>query len=148
LADTPSAGCSVAPPCSTGTCDGAGACNVAVAGTSCGASCTGASRVPKVCNGQGACVDDGIKPCDPGYACEGSICVPCWTCSEFLAGGTTGPACPGSDARLSELQTCACNPGTGSSCMTCSLCKVDGGDCGNCFPGTCAKAKNACTSDT
>ncbi|WP_197041404.1 MopE-related protein [Chondromyces apiculatus] len=60
-----------------GTCNGAGACRLHVAGTECvPAACQGDTAVANAdtCNGLGSCVDNGVTSCGQ-YLCSGGVCT-------------------------------------------------------------------------
>jgi hypothetical protein len=118
--------CTLQPPCgNTGNCDGAGSCEQASAGVSCGtASCSGTTFTPiSHCTGDGACATPMTSSCSP-YVCGPNACkitctgdgdcIPPFTCQ-----GTAG------------AMSCALKK-NGLVCTT-------GGQCisGNCVDGVC-----------
>ena len=104
----------------SGTCDGAGACQLYAAGTVCASSaCANGTYTPRsVCDGKGACVTPTSLSCSP-YVCQDA--TTCYsTCS--------------SNSQCATPNTCA-NPGASGSCGLKALgapCS-DGTQCGSGF---------------
>src|SRR6185436_633839 len=96
----PGGGCAVDsanPICGNdGTCDGAGKCKVAAAGTSCGNICQGDSKVARTCPGNGAsCASGTPVGCSP-FTCHSGACAtaPCTGNGDCASGKVcVGGAC-------------------------------------------------------
>jgi hypothetical protein len=128
--------CKVDPtaPCGNdATCDGAGRCRVATAGTPCAdATCAGPVAVaPKFCDGLGSCLAASQQSCEP-YACSAA------TCQSFCA--SNGDCAPGA---FCVSGACIGRKGIGATCQS-------GGDCssGFCADGVCCDSdcSSACAS--
>jgi hypothetical protein len=112
----------------TGTCDGAGACALWPAGTTCGtASCSGTTmtNAPR-CDGSGSCSPPTTTSCTP-YACAG---VACGTSCSVASQTGCAPAdyCAGSGAS----GICVAKLGTGAVCTGDFQCTS-----GSCATGHC-----------
>lgn len=121
-----------------GTCDGAGKCRQALAGSSCGAStCSaGAFTGASYCDGMGLCVSPMPTSCAP-YACN-------------AAGNACATICAG-DADCATPATCGSSTNTvnppgscglialGNRCATDAQCAM-----GSCIDGVCCSAGGPC----
>lgn len=112
-----------------GLCDGAGACRLYAAGTTCGAAaCTaGHQSFAPACDGNGTCAPTGGVDCYP-YTCNGAVCGT--SCTPPAAGCQPPAVCDptGSCGKRGDGQTCQ----NGSDCQS-----------GNCAQGVCCD--QACT---
>jgi hypothetical protein len=128
----------------SGTCDGGGKCTVAAAGTSCGDTCDGDSKVAKTCPGNGALCKDGTPvACNP-FTCHSGACAaaPCTGNGDCAAGKVcAGGACKN------------CNPANQDGCPLGKVCVNDtcktpaGGSCsatGECAAGSCVGSPLRC----
>ncbi|MEP7123053.1 MAG: kelch repeat-containing protein [Byssovorax sp.] len=106
-----------------GSCDGVGACQKYVTGTSCVApSCSGSTlNNGSDCNGSGTCISKGTTPCDP-YVC--GVGAACKTLCVSNADCTAGNLCIGGK--------CGSPLPDGSICLSAGSCQS-----GNCVDGVC-----------
>jgi len=121
-----------APACGTdGTCDGAGACRLYTAGTTCAPStCTGVTFTPaQSCNGTGSCLAATPSSCDP-YVCgaSGACLTTCSTSADCNAPNTCNG---GSCGKKSAGATCAAPAECQSGFCEQAIC------CGTACTGTC-----------
>jgi MYXO-CTERM domain-containing protein len=169
LANTVSGECSdnSAANCGTnGKCNGAGACQLYAAGTTClGASCaTPTSRnIVDTCDGSGNCVDKGTQNCATGYSCLSGVCQTSCTddtqcasayhcdlvAKQCVADKTQGQACP-RDAACTGNANCVdgvcCESACGGTCRSCLKNRTglaSDGLCGNTLDDT--DPENECT---
>ncbi|WP_050429763.1 hypothetical protein [Chondromyces crocatus] len=143
-----------------GTCDGAGACRLYLAGTPCGAlaSCQGGEAIhPDQCDGYGECVIGGAQLCG-SYRCDaqGRACrASCTTLADCTAGaycnainecipqklqGQPCSAAVGGECATGHcVDGVCCNEPCGEACRTCSAAKKGSGlngTCGNVLTDT------------
>lgn len=131
-----------------GTCNGAGACELYVAGTPCGGTCVGNSAQGKVCDGSGACTTGGTATdCSP-YVCSAGACKnPCVTSADCVSGLVCsagacisavplGGACTlGSDCASGFCADgVCCDTACTGTCMACTTSKKGQGSDGTCGP--------------
>ena len=138
-----------------GTCDGAGHCRIALAGSVCGvSSCTsGAVTYESVCDGAGHCVTPAPVSCAPytcasGSACNTSCsgvatnCAAPATCSNFSCGPRAlgQPCLGGGDCASGRCaQGLCCDSDCNAGCQACNLPGFEG-HCSAC------NASHACNS--
>ncbi len=131
-----------------GSCNGAGACQLYVAGTVCvAASCSaGMGQIADTCNGTGTCVDQGTVTCSP-YVCGATACLTSCTVDANCASGfycsnpncvpkkPNGTACGGGNQCTSGncVDGVCCNTACNTTCLACTAAKTGGvdGTCGN-----------------
>jgi len=130
-----------------GTCNGASACRLKLAGVSCGSSqCVGNTVKGQVCDGDGLCINDAVgTDCSP-HLCSGGACInPCIAdanCQDgyFCDGGTcavklaTGQACSGEKQCTTGfcVDGYCCDTACSGLCAACSATKKAGGADGEC----------------
>lgn len=133
----------------TGSCDGAGACQLYAQGTSCGTSvCQGSVVKGQICNGAGQCVQDSVgQDCAP-YVCSGGACKnPCANSNECLMGyvclagacqlaGSAGTPCAGAAECATGfcVDSVCCDAACTGACQACSTAKKGQGSDGACGP--------------
>lgn len=133
----------------TGSCNGAGACQLYAQGTSCGTSiCQGSVVKGQICNGMGQCVQDSVgQDCAP-YVCSGGACQnPCANSNECLMGyvclagacqlaGSAGSPCAtaGECATGFCVDGVCCDAACIGACQACSTAKKGQGSDGMCGP--------------
>jgi hypothetical protein len=134
----PRGGCTAQAPSTCGNdgvCDGAGACRKHAAGTQCASAACKADGVTLAlassCDGKGACVPGGDKPCTP-FACDGTS----RTCKTTCGGAGD---CAGGYA-CNSGQTCGDYKAAGQACSAGAECVT-----GHCVDGVCCTA-SACGS--
>jgi hypothetical protein len=109
----------------TGSCSGAGACQLYASGTGCGTplSCAGNQQTNQdTCNGGGSCIDNGTTSCGY-YLCNGSIC------------GTScgsNAQCIGQGYCYLPTQSCEPDQPDGSPCNSAAECQS-----AHCVDGVC-----------
>jgi hypothetical protein len=115
-----------------GKCDGAGACQKYMAGTSCGAvACLNGTLIgARTCDGMGTCQQGSMMSCSPYAKCNGNACATMCSTSADCAAGF---ACNGGACVASKANGSAC--ATGTDCMS-TFC-VDGVCCESACSGTC-----------
>jgi hypothetical protein len=132
-----------------GFCNGAGACELWAAGTSCGSPvCQGTVVKTQTCNGSGTCgLAAGGSDCAP-YACSAGACkascagngdcAPGYTCTAsacVVPAGNGGPCTVGSDCASGFCADgVCCNSACNGLCQACSAAKKGGGSDGACGP--------------
>ncbi len=143
--------------CTTGACDGIGACGTLNAGTSCGSplSCAGSTQTNQdTCDGTGVCTDNLSTNCAP-YVCGATSCkTSCTVDADCLSGNyCAGGACVPQKAQGAACalgNECAagncvdgfcCNNACGSLCQACSNAKTGAAN------GTCANIVSATDPD-
>ena len=121
-----------------GSCDGAGGCRKARAGTACGAAaCTsGAFTGASFCDGGGTCIVPTPRTCAP-YGCnlEGNDCATICASSADCAAPAT---CGSSTNTVNPPGSCGAIP-LGNHCATDAQCAM-----GACIDGVCCSATSAC----
>ena len=123
------------PSCGTdGSCDGAGACRLYAAGTTCaGAMCTGSTFTPaRTCNGTGTCQTTSASSCDP-YVCGATAA--CRTACTSNADCTSPNSCVGG--------SCGKKP-IGTTCAAAAECHSNLCEQGVCCATTCAGTCRSC----
>ena len=130
-----------------GFCDGAGACELYAAGTSCGTTiCSGDTLTQFACNGFGQC-NQTLTPCDP-YVCEANACRTgcsdnshCVASSFCDSGGCVAqnpngtPCNNGSEcASTFCVDGVCCDSACTSPCQACAAAEKQGGVDGECGP--------------
>jgi hypothetical protein len=141
-----------------GTCDGAGACRLYVAGTGCtNESCSGATdTLPRKCDGAGTCLAATTASCAP-YMCGATACATTCTADTDCAAGyfcsagactvkeTNGTACGAAGACQSGfcVDGVCCETACTGACMTCG----GVGTLGQCTPAVSGTdVRNDCTA--
>jgi hypothetical protein len=124
-----------APCANAGTCDGAGACKLPPAGTSCGATtCVAGGATALACNGAGLC-EQVVQGCG-NYACESGACKTSCAGDGDCVGGTT-----------CENGVCLADDGIGNPCQNAGDCPlgfcVDGVCCDSACDGACQACSGA-----
>jgi hypothetical protein len=107
----------------TGACSGAGACALFASMTECApASCMGTTAQVNadLCNGNGACVDNGTQSCG-NYVCSGAAC---------LSSCANDTQC--SIAAYCNAPSCLAKQPNGAACLTANQCTS-----GSCADGVC-----------
>ncbi len=114
-----------------GTCDGAGACRLYLAGTGCtNESCSGATdTLPRTCDGAGVCLAATTASCAP-YMCAATSCATTCTADTDCM---TGYFCSAGACTAQETNGTAC--GAASNCQS-GFC-VDGVCCESTCTGAC-----------
>jgi len=114
-----------------GTCDGAGACRLYLAGTGCtNESCSGSTdTLPRVCDGAGVCLAATTASCAP-YMCGTTACATTCTADTDC---TTGYFCSAGVCTAQEANGTAC--GAAGNCQS-GFC-VDGVCCESTCTGAC-----------
>jgi hypothetical protein len=112
-----------------GTCDGAGACRLYLAGTGCtNETCSGATDLPaRTCNGTGTCLTATTVSCAP-YLCGATSCATTCTSDTDCAAGT-----------FCSAGVCAAQETNGTACGAAGACQS-----GFCVDGVCCES--ACTA--
>jgi hypothetical protein len=134
--------CALNPPCGNdGLCDGTGACQKSLSGTSCGSTCSSATQSNNTCNGMGTCIPGAGMSCAPYQCANGMTCA--MSCSSD-AGCTSGNYCyngvcgsvkPNGDpcGGGPECGTGNCVNNVCCASNSCGPCKT----CNGSMPGTC-----------
>ena len=132
----------------TGSCNGAGACQMYAQGTSCGAVCVSDAAQPNACNGMGTCVAAGASTNCAPYACVDGACnTTCAADADCAAGnvciggvcgklGANGAACA-SDIWCQSgacVDGVCCNTACTGLCEACTAAKKGSGANGVCGP--------------
>jgi hypothetical protein len=145
----------------SGVCDGTGKCAVAAPGTACGRACSGDSRVPRTCPGNGGACAAGAPVSCGSFSCQGGVCLvaPCSTNADCAAGlvcarGACKTAPGGACASTGECGSGTCQ-GSPLRCCNCPAggCADEGCDANGachfhpagslCGPVTCNAANDA-----
>ncbi len=120
-----------------GSCNGAGACALYPAGTSCGATtCSAGTQQGQSCDGFGACNPSGTTQCTP-YVCCGTAC--CLTCSAHTQ-------CVGASWCRTSDSTCQPDKANGATCAAAEECISNQCVDGVCCDTACTGACSACTT--
>ncbi|WP_284721215.1 hypothetical protein [Polyangium sorediatum] len=119
----------------TGSCNGAGACQLHAQGTPCGAVCVGDAAQSNTCNGMGTCAAAGAATNCAPYACAAGACKTTCTAN---ADCTAGNVCVGGVCGKLEPNGAACTSDVWCQSGAC----VDGVCCNTACTGLC----EACTT--
>ncbi|MDC0745680.1 hypothetical protein [Polyangium mundeleinium] len=132
----------------TGSCNGAGACQLHAQGTPCGAVCVGDSAQSNTCNGMGTCAAAGTATSCAPYACVAGACnttctanADC-TAGNVCVGGVCGELEPNGAACTSDVwcqsgacvDGVCCNTACTGLCEACTTAKKGAGANGVCGP--------------